>query len=116
MRAVDDDLQAWVRSQSANVNVSLPERMPGEPDASPEQMRELERLGTVSKPSALAGLGTWQAAYLIQRLREERRDLEARALSTAEQEQASRDARGAGWIVFAVLAAAAVIIFRACDA
>lgn len=108
---MDEDILKWFRAQSADVQVSLPERMPGEPDVSPEQVAELGRLSHAADADRVATLGTWQAAYLIQRLREEQRDLETRATSTALEMQARRDNRGCLWVILVIVAIALVMWF-----
>lgn len=87
---MDQDLMDWAKKQSENVRVALPDRMPDEPDVTPEQLRELRALGDACDPAEEEALGTWQAAYLIQRLREERRDLEVRTFATAATVQTER--------------------------
>jgi hypothetical protein len=101
---MDEDILAWFRQQTADVQVALPERMPGEPDATPEQKAEIGRLAKDADAAKVGELGTWQAAYLIQRLREERRELEARATATTREMQAQRDNGGCLWVATLVVA------------
>ena len=103
---MDEDILKWYRRQSAEVRVALPQRMPGEPDATPEQVEEIARLATNVDKADATTLGTWQAVYLIQRLREERRELEARAAKTAVEMQAQRNQGIFLLIVIVVLLAA----------
>lgn len=113
--AMDQDLLDWIRRQSATCRVTFPERLPGEPDATSEQLDEIRQLGESSDPPKELQLGTWQAAYLILRLREERRDLEARATAAAQAVQGQRDANGCAWVVLGMAVLVAIgIILRTC--
>lgn len=106
---MDEDILAWYRQQTADVKVALPERMPGEPDASPDQIEELGRLAKDMDLTKARQLGTWQAAYLIQRLREEMRDLEARTTTAALEMQTQRNNKGCLWVILMSVAVALLI-------
>lgn len=106
---MDDDILAWYRQQTADVKVALQERMPGETDASSDQIDELIRLAKDMEVAKARHLGTWQAAYLIQRLREERRDLEARTTTAALEIQTKRNNNGCLWVILMCVAMALLI-------
>ena len=88
---LDPDITAWALSHKKALTMSLPSRAPNEPDVNEEQIAEILALSAGIDVEKLKELGTWQAAAVIQRIRDEKQALASEVIGTAWAEQNRRN-------------------------
>jgi hypothetical protein len=67
-----DQAVEWSKKQEETFHLSLPDRTPEEPPATPEQMETIRGLVTSISGSELANLGSRQASFLIDEITREK--------------------------------------------
>ena len=92
-----------------NVTLQLPDREPGEPDITEEQITEIKGHGHEIDTAYLRGLGRYQAAVLLRRIAEKEREL-AWSLIDAPRKRRKKLA----WFLVVLIAIAIALMLPYC--